>query len=84
MREATRDECRTVIGWLTEKGGDELASTWVWECTPMPCGAPTYEQAWEGVCIAAGDLDINDVLRQVYDEMSRLAAEQPSKGRDDG
>lgn len=72
-REATRDEVAIVLGWLAERGGDELANVWAWECTPMPCWAPSYEQVEEGMRIAAGEVDINDVLRRVYDEMDRLA-----------
>lgn len=82
-RGATKEEVATVLGWLHEKGGDRLAHTWAWECTPMPCWAPSYEQVEEGMRIAAGEVDINDVLARVYEEMERLASPHKSNERKD-
>ena len=76
-RKATVDEVAMALDWLREAGGEELASLWAWECTPMPFGKPSIKQVWEAVHFAAGEVDIRDVLRRVYDEMARL-----SKGDD--
>ena len=38
-----------VSEWLTEYAGEEVASFWVWERTPMPIGLPSDEQLAEGL-----------------------------------
>lgn len=43
----------TVIDWLTETCGPDVANAWAWEHTPMPCGLPSDEQLAEGLSWAA-------------------------------
>ena len=38
-----------VSEWLTEYAGEDVASFWVWERTPMPIGLPSDEQLAEGL-----------------------------------
>jgi len=45
----------TIIDWITEYRGSDLATYWEWERTPMPCGLPLDEQLDEGLALALGD-----------------------------
>jgi len=49
---------QVLVQWLTEERGEETASFWAWERTPMPFGLPSDEQLDEGLRLAvwrAGD-----------------------------
>lgn len=46
--EQRQEETRKVLAELTDAGGEELASYWAWERTPLPCGLPLDEQLVEG------------------------------------
>lgn len=70
MRAATQYEVSTVVDWLKEHGGEELALTWLWECTPVPCGPPSYAQIEEGLRVASGELPMGELLDRVYSEMA--------------
>lgn len=64
----------TVTRWITEAHGDQVASAWVWECTPMPCGLPSDEQLHEGVSLALGEVTIGELLAKSYREMDEEMA----------
>lgn len=46
--EVRRAKTKVVLDELTRAGGDDLASHWAWEMTPMPVGLPSDEQLAEG------------------------------------
>jgi len=46
---------QAVTAWITEYRGERIASYWVWERTPMPCGLPDDEQLAEGLALALGE-----------------------------
>lgn len=84
MRAATQYEVSAVVDWLKERGGEDLALAWLWECTPAPCGPPSYEQVEDGLRVASGELSMGDLLSRVHAEMDEAMAEwrasqEPSK-----
>lgn len=79
-----KQAAETVVRWITDMQGEEVAQAWVWECTPMPCGLPSDEQLQEGLSLALGEVTIGALLAKTYREMDEelrryLAAERQSK-----
>lgn len=64
-----KQAAETVARWITEMQGEEVASAWAWECTPMPCGLPSDEQLQEGLSLALGEVSIGALLAKTYREM---------------
>ncbi len=69
-----KDAAVTVTRWITDAHGDDVASLWVWECTPMPCGLPSDEQLQEGLSLALGEVTIGALLAKSYHEMNEELA----------
>lgn len=63
-----------VIGWIVAERGEPAASTWAWECTPIPCGLPSDRQLDEGLRIATGELDLREHVARCYAEMDEQMA----------
>ncbi len=72
--EGQRAKAGIVIAWIVEALGEEAASTWAWECTPMPCWLPSDEQLDEGLRIASGELDLREHVTRCYAEMDEQMA----------
>jgi len=65
---------QTVVAWITEAHGNDVAYTWAIECTPMPCGLPSDAMLDEGLAVATGELSIKDLTTRVYAEMEEQCA----------
>ena len=65
-----RRATQSVIEWISESLGDEVASNWAWGATPIPCGLPSDKQLDEGLRVATGELSIGSLLGQVEQETS--------------
>jgi hypothetical protein len=51
--EQRRAATESVLVWLTETCGEDVANEWAWEHTPLPCGLPLDEQLERGLQFAA-------------------------------
>lgn len=71
--DAHRQNFATIVEWIAEAHGDEVAHTWAWECTPFPCWAPSIEQLEEGFMLAIGVVTIGELLEKTYAELERFA-----------
>ena len=71
----------TVLRWIEEAHGERAASSWAWECTPIPCGLPSDQQLDEGLRIASGELDLREHVSRCYAEMERQAGQRQSKAQ---
>jgi hypothetical protein len=60
----------TVAGWIEERLGKKVAHDWVWTCTPYPFGPPTDAMLAEGLAIATGELDPEDLRARIEHEMN--------------
>jgi len=76
-RRAVIDEVKTVVQWITERHGDHVASDWLWNCTPYPCGLPTGEQLEEGLQLAAGELTIGALIEECLRRLDVAMSEGP-------
>ncbi len=80
-----KEATTTVIRWITDAHGDEVAGAWAWECTPMPCGLPSDEQLHEGVSLALGEITIGALLAKSYramdEAMAQILAEEKAAQR---
>ena len=51
--EQRREATITLLTWLAETCGEDVAETWAWLHTPMPCGLPLDKHLEEGLRWAA-------------------------------
>lgn len=51
--EHRRESTVTILSWLAECCGEDVADTWAWLHTPMPCGLPLDPHLEEGLRWAA-------------------------------
>jgi len=81
-----KDATIAVLTWLEETCGKDIADTWAWCHTPMPCGLPLDEQLEEGLAWAAvgreAALPMMRASREAYEQYVREAmAELRAKGQ---
>ncbi len=72
--DARKRTTQTVLDWIIELRGNDVASLWAWETTPIPCGLPSDEQLEEGLALAAGEVHISELLRRAYAHMNEVCA----------
>ena len=65
-----------VVGAIAMRHGDDTASTWVWNCTPMPFGLPSDEQLESGLRLVHGDVTIDELVGRVIADMDALVARE--------
>ncbi len=77
--EARKRATETLIGWIEQVHGQEVAYAWAWECTPIPCGLPDDQMLDDGLSLVLGEVTIGELRARAYREMLRQASEYPSE-----
>lgn len=64
-----------IFQWIEESHGKEVASDWLWGCTPYPAGPPSDEMLEEGLALACKEITLNSLHEKVWLEMDRAMKE---------
>ncbi len=71
--EARKRATETVMRWIEDAHGEEVAGAWAIECTPIPCGLPDDQMLDDGLSLALGEVTIGQLIARAHASMLELS-----------